>query len=67
MFSVILISCSGTTPIVLENVCPSVPKLLVIGDILAQQTPPEVIEIVTENYIRLAEYSEKLRVRANCE
>ncbi len=65
MLSVIPISCATTTAPI-ELPCPLFPELIVIDEEMEAATPPYVIESVTENYIRLIEYAERLEIRANC-
>ena len=57
----ILASC-GQTRTIPDAPCPNRPELLTIE----AEVSEDVREAVTENYIRLIEYAEKLEVRANC-
>ena len=56
-----LTSCSGIKTIP-DFPCPDRPELLTTE----AEASDEVRAIVTENYIRLIEYAEKLEVRAGC-
>ena len=56
-----LTSCGGTKTIP-DFPCPLRPELLTTE----AEVSEEVRAVVTENYIRLIEYAEKLEVRANC-
>ena len=58
---VIPIAC-GQNQTIPDFPCPNRPELLNTDE----QVSAEVIEVVTENYIRLIEYAEKLEVRAGC-
>ncbi len=62
----ILTSCASD-PIVLEAIpCPLFPELVVLDEEMEAATPAHVISAVTENYILLIEWGEKLEVRAGC-
>jgi hypothetical protein len=57
-----IVGCSTVTPDPLP--CPPRPILSPISQELQLQTPIEVLEIVTENQIRLKAYAKKLEVRS---
>jgi hypothetical protein len=42
------------------------PELIILDEEMQDATPPFVRGAVTENYIRLIEWGEKLELRANC-
>ena len=61
-----LTSCA-TELVILEPIpCPLFPELITIDEEMEGATPPFVIAAVTENYMRLIEWGEKLEVRAGC-
>jgi hypothetical protein len=46
--------------------CPLRPELIAIDEEMQRDTPPHVLAIVAENYIRLIDYSKRLEARVEC-
>lgn len=49
-----------------ENSCPEIPVLLETSQADDELIPEAVVDIVTENYFRMAHHIKDLRVIANC-
>ena len=64
--SAIQIACAGERVVIVENDCELFPELVELDQEMVDATPRHVIEIVTENYIRLIDWGESMEDRANC-
>jgi len=61
----ILTACATTIPEPLP--CPAYPELIALDPEIAAEVPARVKAVVTQNYILLDEYAQRLEVRAGCE
>lgn len=60
-------SACHTIEIVEPLPCPARPTLVAVSPELQQQAPEELIQIVSDNQLKLKAYAKKLEVRASCE